>query len=378
MSKQKKFDPAWLQTFATQSDSISTQKQMLQPESGYYNLPTSQFTHLIAETMSAGKNVAGLPDRKRQVSRTTKYEVFENGSSRQVKVSNKNEAITLELPDIDKFSAINKTAKKIFTLVLIKANEQAIHGGALTKDSISFPLQELVDLGMYKNMDTARKGFRDGVSALSDIKIGGTMNIGKRNQKDVIGMHPFRYGEIERGQCYVYLEPNYNWASITQYFTVIPRYYFALSNRASDLLYYICYLARQNMDKLSEHGYFTISMKAIQHKLQLPNENGCKEPAKLIRQPIEESVKEIVIKQKETLEENGIAMELVYDKRLSITDFLQSGYLKVTLSGSLVQHFLTINQKKEALTEAAAQRRQRIAESAAAIRMAKGGGNEKN
>lgn len=345
----------------------------------YYNLPDSPASNLIMDTISAGKDIGDLPARRKQVSRGTRYEVLENGKSRQINLSNRTESITLELPDIDKFSGSNKAAKKMFTLTLIKANEQAIHNGKLDRDCVSFPLQELVTLGMYSNIRSARKGFNDGIGSLTDIKIGGKMNIGKKNQVEIIGMHPFRYGKIERGQCYVYLEPDYNWAAITQYFTVIPQYYFCLPSNASDLLYYICYLARQNVRDLAERGYFTISMKAVQQKLCLPNEVGCRNQTQLIRKPIEDAVATIQSSQKATLDQEGLRLEIVANPSMSVTDFLRNGYLKVFMSGTFAEKFIELNEKREAMIEAKNQQRQRITENAAAIRMAKGGScNEKS
>lgn len=58
-------------------------------------------------------------------------------------------------------------------LSLIKANEQAIHEGQLTRDYISFPLQELVDIGFYKSLRSARTGFNSGMDTLTSLKLRG-------------------------------------------------------------------------------------------------------------------------------------------------------------------------------------------------------------
>ena len=78
--------------------------------------------------------------------------------------------------------------------------------------------------------------------------------------------------------CYIQLETDFNREFLIQYFTFLSSYYFKLSNRASDLLYYIFYLARQNTKEIEERGYFTIGFRAIQHRLQLPSEIGNNNP----------------------------------------------------------------------------------------------------
>jgi len=48
----------------------------------------------------------------------------------------------------------------------------------------------------------------------------------------------------------------------------LPRYYFALSNRYSDFLYYIFYLARQHTQDIAKWGCFNIRFRSIQQRLQ--------------------------------------------------------------------------------------------------------------
>ena len=128
------------------------QAQALQPvaplkpveQRDFYNVPDSTASNLILETLGAGADIADLPARKRQVNHSTTLEVLESGKRRQVSLKTQKASVTIELADIDKLTGSNKPAKKLFVLALIKANEQAIHDGQLTKNYISFPLQELI------------------------------------------------------------------------------------------------------------------------------------------------------------------------------------------------------------------------------------------
>lgn len=126
--------------------------------------------------------------------------------------------VNIELADIEKIEKVtgsNKAAKKLFVFSLIKAKEQAIHNGQLTKDYISFPLQELVDIGFYKSLRSAKTGFFSEFGALTSIKIGGKVQKNKK-QKGVRVL--FTGARIENGQCYVFFNPYINWSFLIQYY----------------------------------------------------------------------------------------------------------------------------------------------------------------
>ena len=113
-------------------------------EPSFYNMPSSPASNLMFETLGAGKNIGELPDRKKQVNHSTDLNVYEDGKKRQVSYRAPKAEITIELEDIDNITGSNKPVKKLLALVLIKANEQAIYNGQLTRDYISFSLQELI------------------------------------------------------------------------------------------------------------------------------------------------------------------------------------------------------------------------------------------
>ena len=188
-----------------------------QRETSFYNVPDSTASNLVLDVLGAGADLADLPDRKRQVNHNTEYEVLEDGNKRLISLKNGTGTaeITIELADIEKVTGSNKPAKKLFVLSLIKANEQAIHNGQLTKDYISFPLQELVDIGFYKSLRSASTGFFSEFGALTSIKIGGKVQKNKK-QKGVRVL--FTGARIENGQCYVFFNPYINWSFLIQYY----------------------------------------------------------------------------------------------------------------------------------------------------------------
>lgn len=356
------------------------QAQALQPvaplkpseQKDFYNVPDSTASNLILETLGAGADIADLPARKRQVNHSTTLEVLESGKRRQVSLNTQKASVTIELADIDKLTGSNKPAKKLFVLALIKANEQAIHDGQLTKNYISFPLQELIDTGFYSTPQSARKGFNAGMDTLTSLKIKGHIQQTKKKGSSIDALEVlFTGARIKRGQCTIFFNERISWSFIAQYFTILPRYYFRLSNRASDLLYYIFYLARQHARDIEERGYFTIGFRAIQHRLQLPSEIGNNNPDRTIKQPIEEAIEQIEGGHSGLYGNMEFSLLPVYDETATISEYLENGYLKVELKGAFAETFIAISKDTAKQIEAAQKRQARITEKAIAINTAK-------
>lgn len=338
----------------------------------FYNVPDSTASNLILETLGAGAAIADLPARKRQVNHATTLEVYEDGQRRQVQLKTQKASVTIELADIDKLTGSNKPAKKLFVLALIKANEQAIHEGQLTKNYVSFPLQELIDTGFYSTPQSARKGFNAGMDTLTSLKIKGHIQQTKKKGSSIDALEVlFTGARIERGQCTIFFNERISWSFIAQYFTILPRYYFRLPNRASDLLYYIFYLARQHTKDIEERGYFNISFRAIQHRLQLPSEVGNNNPDRTIKQPIEEAIEQIEDGHSGLYGNEDFSLLPVYDEYAPIASFLDNGYLRVELKGSFAETFIAISKDTAKQIEAAQKRQARITEKAVAINTAK-------
>lgn len=345
-----------------------------QNETSFYNVPDSTASNLVLDVLGSGADIADLPDRKSQVNHNTKYEVLEDGNKRLIFLKNGTGTadITIELADIEKVTGSNKPAKKLFVLSLIKANEQAIHNGQLTKDYISFPLQELLDIGFYKTPQSARKGFNSGADILTSLKIKGKVKKSKKKGAEIEALEVlFTGARIERGQCFIFFNPRISWGFLTQYFTILPRYYFRLPNRASDLLYYIFFLARQHTRDIEERGYFTIGFRAIQHKLQLPNEKGLNNPQRDIKDAIEEAIEQLEEEHSKTYGNMEFSLLPVYDEEAPIAEYLDNGYLKVELKGAFASSFIAISKDTEKQIAEAQKRQDRIQEKAIAQATAK-------
>ena len=153
----------------TASSITHIEKAAKQAKKLFYDMPDSSASHFLFDILSAGSGIADLPPRKQQVNHGTAYEVKASGDKRLVSMETREGAakVTVEIADINK---MNKAGKKFLILSLIKANEQALHNGQLTREYISFPLQELVDYDLYARLTGARKGFEIGTDALTSIK----------------------------------------------------------------------------------------------------------------------------------------------------------------------------------------------------------------
>ena len=119
---------------------LHTNKAAEQSKRPFFDLPNSSASHLLFDILVAGENIANIPKRKKYVNHGTKYEVKASGNKRQVSMENYQGTakVTVELADIN---TLNKAGKKLLILSMIKANEQSLHNGELTRDYISFPLQ---------------------------------------------------------------------------------------------------------------------------------------------------------------------------------------------------------------------------------------------
>lgn len=338
----------------------------------FYNVPDSTASNLILETLGAGTAIADLPARKCQVNHATTLEVLESGKRRQVNLKTQKANVTIELADIEKLTGSNKPAKKLFVLALIKANKQAIHDGQLTKNYVSFPLQELIDTGFYSTPQSARKGFNAGMDTLTSLKIKGHIQQTKKKGSSINALEVlFTGARIERGQCKIFFNERISWNFIAQYFTILPGYYFRLPNRASDLLYYIFYLARQHTRDIEERSYFTISFRAIQHRLQLPSEIGNNNPDRTIKQPIEEAIEQIETGHNNLYGNMEFNLLPVYDEAAAISEYLENGYLKVELKGAFAKTFIAISRDTAKQIETVQKRQAHITEKAVAINTAK-------
>ena len=340
----------------------------IQAERMFYVLPTGPVSNFLFDILNSGKDIAELPARKKQVNHSTHYEVKQNKEKRLVTMDNDSCTVSVEIKNIDELS---KTGMRFFVLAMIKANEQIIHDGKLSREYITFSLQELVDIGMYACERSAREGFCTAISALTSLKVMGKITKGKRKTliEDLSVL--FVKGSVKKNECHLYMNPYINWNFLVQYFTQIPRYFFRLSDNTAKLLYYICYLARQNTQSIAEKGYFTIKFRAIQNLMNLPSEQGNPKPQETIKLPIEKAIKEIETEQSKSSEKQEFSMIPIYNEKMKMSEYLDEGYLLITMKGQFSKNLIDLQNQKLLKLLQSEKRQERITEKAISINIAK-------
>lgn len=392
MGRKKKSDTEFYSLPLVQKGAALAEEQ--EHGKAYYSLPVSRHSDTLHKVLNAGEALDDLPQKERKVSKnaaeiTVSKQV--QGKGWQLVSKGKNIETTIEIGDIEKLIGRNTAAKKMLHYALIKVNEQAYdYRNGLHHDLITFGLQELVDIGYYGSIRTARRGITDAAKVLTDIKLGATskafkkvadaqvdeegtetakgmktVEIVKASESTMVAVL-FPTVKIENNQCSIRLNKDVNWKPLLQYFTPLPKFAFKLGNRAFDLLYSIVYLARQNADELAEHGYFTISFRTIQNRLNLPSENGNKNPQITIRQPVEAVIGEITKELKAVGKAEELKITPVCDKRANIKDYLDKGYLKVEMKGGYAAPLIELSEKKGKKIEQKKKRNQAIVDKAKA------------
>lgn len=182
-----------------------------------------------------------------------------------------------------------KGTKKILLYILQTAAEQKV---SAEKPEIYIDLNELVRIGMYKTVWSARVAVNNAYSVLSLLELEGTVKRGKRvikqtRQSIFIGIED----NLGNNTAKIRLNPNIKTEMLFQFCTILPMDAYKLSNKAFDLLYTAFYLGRQNKQKLKQTRRFTISINTVKKRLRLPERS--KNKKRDVEEPITASTKEI-------------------------------------------------------------------------------------
>lgn len=330
------------------TDTVLELAPFKEPED-FLKLPTSPATDIMYRALGAGAELTSLKYNPANHNRS--IEVLEKGNSRRVVSTSENATVYLELADIMQLAGSNKGAKKILTKVLTSINEQAYSAGSMRRDYVQFPTQDLVDIGAYSDLRAARRGFDNAMDTLTSFKVGGELKEGKTSTASAIEVL-FTGSRREKGVCTVFLNDRIDWGFIAHFYTLIPSYYYALPNKASDLLLYISMLARQNVRQIEKEGGFNISLRAVQSFLNLPQESETSHPNQDIRQPIIEAIKAI----KEQSNRQDFKITIIADVNAPVPEYLNSGYIRIEMEGEYKEYFVA--RSKEVQKQIAQYRKQ--------------------
>ena len=249
---------------------------------------------------------------------------------------------------IEQAAEVMKKTGKTFARCLAYSLEQMTRQNFPRE--VVLPLQELVDRGSYSRIDNAKRAMQDFFETQKKITLGGTEKRGRRTIFEEGGVLFYHY-KYRNGVMTFAVNDNFNWDLIAAYFTVFPRFAYALSNNAFLLVWYIFYLARQNAEKIKAGQPFTISLEAVRAYIGLPDpaEVQNRKYRQFIMTPIEDAIEEIEEALHTLPEARDLAFTITpYGTDTSrIEEYLQ-GYLEIGLSGAFAETFARIAENTEA------------------------------
>lgn len=242
-------------------------------------------------------------------------------------------------------------AMKLFVFLLAKAAQQNFN------PVIFFDLKELVNIGWYNNLDSARVGFTSHIAAVQSLQIAGNMKKGKRQIKQDGGVLFYNHS-IDQNGVKVWVNENFDIEFLASYYTMLPAWAWALNNNSFEILLYAFMRARAERS-----DNFKISLSIIREKLALPTREeyaakGKKfKPGQYVKAPIIKAIDEI-----------KTAIELNKDKNISIKehyivndsnlDEWLKGSITITLTGDYSAAFNQIREKQLKIIEANTERKE--------------------
>ena len=312
----------------------------------YFNQSTTALNNLLKKTLNNPTRIEST--RKGQI--THKYDDITQAIRLTYEGADANYAVTIGQAKT-LFAKRVQNGAKIFNFLLKKLNEQNY------QEDTEFFLKELVDLGIYANLDSAYRGVKTVTDKLMNIHVEGKITVyqgRKRKERYNVKSGVVMFREISYNKCLVKLPPIIRNAS--QNVTILPVWAYALeSENAHMLIDYIFYLARQNADKLKERGYFTMSLETVRIQLGLPSPDEVKESHNRnynlhIINPIEEAIAAI---EKNQLE-NELTITPIYSHDYKNIDEYLDGYLEIRLCGKALEYMenrALIQEEKQAETK---------------------------
>ena len=319
----------------------------INPLGNYIFLPNNSIHQLIKQTLNSPQKVAAVKKGIISTQRNTITEdisITYNGQDGSI--------VTIELARAKElFKGRVRGGAKMYNFFLQKTNEQ------YRQEKTTFLLQELVDLGIYANKDSAYRGIKTITDKMMNMHIEGMMieyEGGKKKERRNIKAALIAQRDISYTACHISLPPIIR--ENTKYITILPEWNYRLSENGFMLLDYIYFLARQNAEKIKKEHIFTISLEAIRVRLGLPTpEKAGKDPKRLILEPIEKAIEDI----EDQRDGTDIKITPVYNPDYkNIHEYLQ-GYIKIQLDNKAEAYMFKIAKDKEKEIKQAEKRKEK-------------------
>lgn len=323
----------------------------------FLKYPNNPATNLAQQALGIStEGVEGFIRRKELINKNAKLSVSSENGSLHISSRTEKNSIELTVPDL---SHQNVATQNLFPYFLMETCKRCISNGELYSETFIFKTSDLVNIGMYSTIQSAKKALITARQALKTISIGQTETKGKTTQGFTETTLFPTIALSKKGECYVRVNPDVVWNMITEYWTIMPSYFFHLSRRGKDLISLIFTIARQNIRKeninKNENGElfysFFIKYRTIQTALHLPSENKRDKNGKIslikkayeyIKQPIEQAAAEIEEAHRNTYKNTDFQLLMCVDENLRINKWLDTGFLQITLQGDFLNPFLDI------------------------------------
>ena len=344
----------------------------------FFRMPSSQHFHTISQVMASSSTILQNKAIEGGKDEEWKIETAKGGTLFRITRKSKNSetSIIIKLPGLAKAAA---PTRKYFRFILAQIAENYDFSAKQFKvKEISFTLQSIVDIGGYKNINTARDALKKAAGQLMSMKVYAAHDVivkGKKAHTESITAVLFPTIHRVNDAYIVSLNPDVSWNMLLTTFTYFPKWGFSLPMRAMDLLAHIFFTARQNYKQLMERGYFIIKMRTVHRILALPSEKGNREPKKTIKDPIEKAISDIedtiAANREEIAPHSFLRITPIYNESGGIMEYLDKGYLKIEMGGEYLEPFLKIAKNwKDKLKKAEASR-ERVIEKAKADALSK-------
>lgn len=331
-------------------------EQLITDYSNIYNLPFGPFLFTTAEAIAHaavnrnfGYELTKSGKKKNDRHKSVEVKATDNGTG--FKLTHRKKGSQSVITVINKDLIQSTAAMKLFCFLLAKAAQQNFN------PVIKFSLQELVNIGMYSNINNARQGFKNHILAVQALQLGGEMKKGKKYIKQESGVL-FYHNDIDQNIVSVWVNENFDLEFLASYYAPLPAWAFAVSDNAFEILLYIFTKARTERST-----HFNVSLTLIRDKLALPTKEEYAAKGKkfnagqFVKKPIIAAVDAI----NDAIKSNAVddikvqPHYIINDKTL---DEWLNGYIEVEITGEFSDKLKEIRSNQTKIIEANTERKE--------------------
>lgn len=331
-------------------------EELITDYASVYNMPFGPFLFTTAEAIAHAAvkrefkyELTDAGKKKNDRHKSVEIEPAHNGAG--FKLTHRKKGTQSVITVINKDIIQSTAAMKLLCFLLAKAAQQNFN------PVIKFPLQELVNIGMYSSIAAARTGFKTHILAVQALQIGGELKKGKKHIKQESGVL-FYHNDIDQNIVSVWVNENFDLEFLASYYAPLPAWAFAVSDNSFEILLHIFTKARTERSTR-----FNVSFPLIRDKLALPTKEEYAAKGKkfkagqYVKTPIIEAINGI----NEAIKINNVEdlkikpHYIINDKTLE--EWL-TGYIDVEITGEFSEKLMEIRSNQTKIIEANTKRKE--------------------